>query len=322
MKYVTLSEALNLFAQIADSKGEQYRANAYRRAIIAPDETGADLARKIAEYRASGRIRELDNYLAQEDTRAWLQLSAILGFGPSTIRTLIARGIKTPDQLLSAVRAMRVKLNRVQTLGLQYHNELSRKIPREEVTSVSELIFLQIYRVAEQELGTADMHRVHVVTAGSYRRHARESNDVDILVTCMNDERRAECASKDQTFAPSFLRHLHEALRQTNAYVDVIALGKQKYSFLYRHRWVISIDIIYVPCESYYAALLYFTGSQIFNIWLREECKKKGYSLNQYGLVAPDGALRYLRSEEEIFDIIGIPYVPPQLRDNVPQMAR
>ena len=96
-------------------------------------------------------------------------------------------------------------------------------------------------------------------------------------------------------------------------FVDFIVIGKQKYSFLFFFEWVIHVDIIYAPFESYYPALLYFTGSQRFNIWMRELCKKNGFTLNQNAL-EKNGRAIDVNSEEDIFKAIGIDYVVPTSR--------
>lgn len=340
--YTTLNEALEMFAKIAAARGEQYRALAYRRAIIAASEThyvrsanrpegsgaaplGSDLARKVAEYRATGHIRELDALLEQPETKTWLDLDKILGFGPATIRALIATGIHSRADLLDAVKHQQIELSRVQELGLRYFDDLQRKIPREDVSRISEVVFTEIFRVATNILGPRSdrpqtQPRLLITTTGSYRRQAPESNDIDILIAADAPGSRRRAAGSD--FGRTLLHQIHDAMRALPGFIDILTLGNQKYSFLFRFRWVIMIDIIYVARDAYFSALVYFTGSQTFNIWMRELCKKKGFSLNQYGLTAPDGTMIQLKSEEHIFEILGIPYVLPANRNKPPLSPR
>jgi DNA polymerase/3'-5' exonuclease PolX len=63
------------------------------------------------------------------------------------------------------------------------------------------------------------------------------------------------------------------------------------------------IDIIYVPYESYYSALIYFTGPADFNRSLRLKAKKLGYKLNQYGLYK-NGKRIFVKSEDDIIEKI------------------
>jgi DNA polymerase/3'-5' exonuclease PolX len=325
-QYNTLEAALELFAKIADARGEPYRAQAYRRAIYTGTairdanvpKGNSDIDAKIAEYNSTrGHIRELDDLLAQPETRALIEFDKILGFGPSSIRYLISRGILTHAALIDAVRRQHIDITRMQELGLHYHKDLQRKIPREDVTRISEILYTEIFRTANDVFDGAA--RILVETTGSYRRRESESGDIDILIASPNMRQRNSKRKTTSDPGHAFFHNLHERMSAMDNFVDIISLGKQKYSFLFKFRWVISIDIILVPHQSYYAALLYFTGSQSFNIWLREQCKKKGYSLNQMHLTAPNGSIILLRSEEHVFEILGIPYIPPTHRSRAPQ---
>ena len=55
---------------------------------------------------------------------------------------------------------------------------------------------------------------------------------------------------------------------------------------------------------------LFLTGSQKFNIIVRGEAKRQGYKLNQYGLWQGDERIAG-KSEEQIFDALGLKYVRP-----------
>ena len=333
--YSSLNEAFELAAKIASARGEQYRALAYRRAIISPETVGSDLSGKIAEYKATGHIHDLDVLLSLPETRASLELSKILGFGPSTIRTLIGKGITSRESLIDNVKHQKITLTRMQNLGLQYFDDLQRKIPRDDVSRISEIVFTKIFESANEIFDSPETARQLLVeTTGSYRRHARESNDIDILVAGPDG---AHSRRQRGDLGHVLLHKVHERMSDLPGFIDIITLGNQKYSFLFRYHWVVSIDIIYVPRSSYFAALIYFTGSRSFNIWMRDQCKKRGYSLNQYGLTKidappaeeiaeeasesprdPERAIIRLDSEKHIFDILAIPYIPPANRDNPP----
>jgi DNA polymerase/3'-5' exonuclease PolX len=299
-QYSSLPGALELLAQIADARSESYRAIAYRRAIAMPDNAGSRVSAKIREYRSTGRIRELDRELARDDVRAMLELNDILGIGPATVRELVASGIKSRADLVRAIERQTVDLTRVQLLGVQYFDDLHRKIPRANVSAIAEIVLSQIYRAAD-----ACAKRMRAEIAGSYRRGARESGDIDIVV----GPRDEECNHR------AFLHDLHEIIRERDDFVGLIMIGAQKYSFLMRYRaHVVHVDIFYASPESYFAALLYATGSQQFNIRMREHCKKDGFTLNQEGLTK-DGRAIAASSEEDIFAAVGLQYVPPNERN-------
>jgi DNA polymerase/3'-5' exonuclease PolX len=81
------------------------------------------------------------------------------------------------------------------------------------------------------------------------------------------------------------------------------------------------IDILIADPSYYYFALLYFTGSYTFNIYMRKIALEKGYSLSEYGLKGKDKKIidtsNIINSEEDIFKFLNITYVPPNKRNIV-----
>jgi DNA polymerase IV len=86
------------------------------------------------------------------------------------------------------------------------------------------------------------------------------------------------------------------------------------------------LDILFVPWKERGAALIYFTGNDIFNRSLRLLASKKGMGLNQRGLFKDTmrgpgrvkltrGTLIASETEEEIFEILGVPWRPPEMRN-------
>lgn len=74
------------------------------------------------------------------------------------------------------------------------------------------------------------------------------------------------------------------------------------------------IDIRFISYDSYPTALLYFTGSSTTNKHMREIAKKKGMKLSEYGLFDKNGKPIKVSSERDIFYVLGMEYVPVQLR--------
>jgi len=92
---------------------------------------------------------------------------------------------------------------------------------------------------------------------------------------------------------------------------------KTKYmGFLkYKNNPIRRIDIRFVTFDSYYPALLYFTGSAEHNKKLRRIAKSKGYKLSEYGLVnIKNNEKIMINSEKEIFDFLELEYVEPKNR--------
>jgi DNA polymerase (family 10) len=110
---------------------------------------------------------------------------------------------------------------------------------------------------------------------------------------------------------------------------DVLASGPTKTSV--RTTKGLQVDLRVVPPEDWGAALVYFTGSKAHNIRLRTMAVKAGLKLSEYGLFrtgdgAGDGARARARdgdgdsiasaSEEEVYAALGLPWIPPPLRED------
>ena len=99
----------------------------------------------------------------------------VWGVGMSKASDLFAKGFSTVDELRTPEGI--AQLNRLQKLGLKYHEDLILRIPRDEITAMVELI----REVAESVV--ADKTGLRVVGVGSYRRGKKESGDCDVLVS-------------------------------------------------------------------------------------------------------------------------------------------
>jgi DNA polymerase/3'-5' exonuclease PolX len=83
----------------------------------------------------------------------------------------------------------------------------------------------------------------------------------------------------------------------------------------YKNNPVRRIDIRFVPYESYYSALLYFTGSMELNKTMRNVAKEKGLKLSEYGLHKIDDNTKLtINSEEEFFTALNMNYIEPKNR--------
>lgn len=134
-----------------------------------------------------------------------------------------------------------------------------------------------------------------VEIAGSLRRGKETIGDIDILVVGGDS--------------------LSEKIVKYPYIERVIAKGQTKVSVLLKNS--IQCDIRNVDEESFGAALCYFTGSKEHNIVLREIAIRRGYILNEYGLFKKDGNKKIAgKTEEEIYEKLGLQYIPPELREN------
>ena len=159
---------------------------------------------------------------------------------------------------------------------------------------------LEIVEELRSALPDGTIDRLEI--AGSLRRWRETIGDLDILVVSQQ---------------PVMVM---EAFRALSVVDDVIGAGDTKSSIVLTSG--LQVDLRVVEAQHWGAALQYFTGSQAHNVAVRELALKQGWSLNEYGLTAtgkgdgPEGEERFFTEEEDLYQFLGIDYVPPQMREN------
>lgn len=203
------------------------------------------------------------------------------------------------------------KLNHHQLIGIKYFDDISKKIPREEIIIIEKILKKVIL----------DMSKDFIVTiCGSYRRGRNRSGDVDTLITHNSIKTKSdlESSGKDVLTKIVFILenlgflvdHLTEG--STTKYMGVCICPK-------KGKIARRIDIRLVPYESYGAAILYFTGSKTFNTNMRTHALHKGYKLSEYGLFKMENGKEKEQvncpNEKDIFKVLDYPYAEPPERD-------
>lgn len=313
------AEIAAMFDQTADLlefKGEnQFRVRAYRRAartieglpqsvrgMLAAEQDlsdlpgiGKDLAGKIADIVASGHFVLLDQ-LKKKLPGDIGEIAGLPGLGPKRVKLLYDKlRIRTLDDLRRAVKGGR--LHELRGFGPVIEKKIAAALQKPTAVKRFKLAVAE----AEAEALVAYL-RDHgrVVVAGSYRRRRDTVGDLDILVTSKHG-----AAVGDKLAA-------YENVS------EVLAQGPTRTTVLLRSG--IQVDVRAVPEESYGAALLYFTGSKAHNIALRALANTRKWKLNEYGLFA--GKRRIAgASEEEVYQQLGLPYIPPEMREDRGEVA-
>ena len=133
--------------------------------------------------------------------------------------------------------------------------------------------------------------------AGSYRRGRETIGDLDLLVVASDRE-----SAMDQ----------FEGFPQRS---QTILRGDTKVSI--RVGKAFQVDLRIVEDDEFGAALQYFTGSQAHNVHVRRIAKQQGLKVNEYGVFRIDDESRVAgASEEEVYQTIGLTWVPPELRED------
>jgi len=285
---------------IYDVLGEKYRSVAYSNAISSLQQydlkeimdrkvpgVGKSIHTDIVEIFKTGKTARLADL--RKKYRVFKSFSQIPGFGPAAIKKLIAAGIVTIAQLKKVPN-----LTTAQKLGLKYHSDLEKSIPRKEVEELGKFV----YKVAQ----TTTDDKLSFIIAGSYRRGKVSSGDVDLILY-------------SKKYNKNLLKNLNATLKKAPNFVGVVASGQDILRIYYRFGGIVrKVDIFNTPIEDLPTFLLYSTGSAMFNQRLRLTLKKKGYKLSQNGLFKGDKKIP-IKNEHEVFDIAGIPYLEPKCRN-------
>ncbi|KAJ5767086.1 uncharacterized protein N7511_004702 [Penicillium nucicola] len=316
-----LQQMLDYYTQTAD----HWRSLGYRKAIIAlrkqPKKIstrtqaralpgiGERLADKIEEIVLTNRLRRLENTNETPEDRLIQKFLGVYGAGLTQASKWVAQGYMSLADLLE-----RAPLSKQQRIGVERYHDFSQRIPRKEVEAHGAIV-----RKAVQ---TEDRD-MQVIISGSYRRGAATCGDIDCLITKPGttlDQIRSVMLGLvvPKLFRCGFLQ-ASLALSSQNDGSKWHGASKIPGSNLWRR-----IDLLFVPDSEIGAALLYFTGNDIFNRSMRLLARKKGMCLNQKGLFADvlrtqqaklnAGRLIESRNERRIFEVLGVPWRPPEHR--------
>ncbi|MGA1997284.1 MAG: PHP domain-containing protein, partial [Bryobacteraceae bacterium] len=137
-----------------------------------------------------------------------------------------------------------------------------------------------------------------VTPAGSLRRGRETVGDLDLLVT-----------------GPNATRALATFVKYPRV-EEVLGHGENKASAKVG-REGLQVDVRALPRESFGAALQYFTGSKDHNVAIRTRAVRMGFKLSEYGLFrSGDETLVAAATEDSIYQTLGLPWIPPELREN------
>jgi DNA polymerase (family 10) len=256
---------------------------------------GADLAKKITELVETGQLAYHQEQLAKIP-RGLLDLLQLQTVGPQKVRLFYNQAnIRSVDELEAAARE-----GRLRTLpGMSEKSEENILKAIETFRRAAGRFRLDTaYETAE--ILTAwlrDSKSVEEVTpAGSLRRGRETVGDLDLLVT-----------GRD---APGIADHFIKF----PGIAAILAKGEDKVSVKLKND--LQVDVRLLERSAYGAALQYFTGSKEHNVALRDRAKRHGWKLNEYGIFHGEKVLAS-RTEEEIYAQLGLPWIPPELRENL-----
>jgi DNA polymerase/3'-5' exonuclease PolX len=257
---------------------------------------GGGIYQKALEILTTGTCGKLEELKEDDGTDAFDLFCGIHGIGPAAARSLVDAGYRTIADLRTATATGKLALTKTQAIGLDYCDKgLQERIPQAEM--------IRHERLLKDCIGAA----VRSDIVGSFRRNAPTSGDIDLLL-CSDDPRQLDRLVEDL----KKLKYVVATLAHgAHKFMGICQLGSQAFRRL---------DILLTPPEKYGFALLYFTGSQKFNILVRQHALTLGYSLNEHALSIVDKRAKpvpALPTEEHILEFLGLTFVKPADREHV-----
>lgn len=316
MENAEIAAVFNEMADLLDIQGgDRYRIRAFRRISRVLENLRAPVPSMIRQGAlgrtpgigdgAVGRIKEIlrsgtcaeHRHLVGSLPPGLRELMKVKGIGVKSVRHLYANErITSVAELEDAVRSGRItKLpgfgedqEKILTAIARYRREGGRLLLPEAVRIGSGMV----------EAIRAEFATVAAELTGSARRRKETVGDLDILV-----------ASHDP--APVVARFV-----MLPGIEEILVRGDSKCSALIRSGQ--QVDLRVIEPEAYGAGLHYFTGSQQHNIYIRARGNRRGIKISEHGVFRrmDEKLLDPAESEAAIFTAVGLPFIPPELREN------
>jgi len=282
---------------------------------------GEKIQKKIKEILETGVLASAEKAKELYNIDALDAFQNIYGVGPAKATELVKAGYTNITQLREAIKKNPKLLNDKQKIGLKYYEDLLERIPRDEMEEHRDIL---------DALKPVEMEDYETEIVGSFRREAQNSGDIDVLIR-VPDGTDAKTAKENLA--------LYVKMLEGFGYIEeVLALGEHKcmavsrideelLSELDERRYMAigrmyngkarRLDLLMTPDEEYAYAILYFTGSDRFNVAFRQYALDKGYTLNEHTLTpirAGVPSVPYMKTEKDIFKFLGLRYIEPSKR--------
>jgi len=314
-----LADLFNRIAILLEIKGEdRFKINAYRRVAESLEKetrdifelyregklmeipgVGKAIAQKISEILESGKL-EFYQRLTSEIPEKLIYLREVPEMGPKRIKAVWEKlGIDSVDKLEQAARqgklrdlpgfGPKVEQKILDAILAIKERRLNRRFPLGEGWKLSELVTGRLSRCNGVVMSSP---------AGSLRRMKDTIGDLDILVA-------AKTEAADEVI---------RAFTELDMVEEIMLSGPTKTSVRFKDD--LQCDLRIVEPSRWGTALQYFTGSQQHNVLLREVALKNNLSLSEYAVTdKASGREIVCASEEEVYRILGMSWIPPEIRE-------
>jgi DNA polymerase (family X) len=266
--------------------------------LIAIPSIGKAIALKIEEYITTGKIEYAEELKKRTsiNVEEFYHLEGV-GIGPKTVKAIHdSLGLNNLTDVERA--AMEGKIRSVPGFSYKKEESILRKIQSFKKDSGRYLLG-DVYPLVKQiEVRLSNIKGVkNAIAVGSFRRMKETLGDIDYLVV---------------SDTPEVIMDYFASMPEVD---QVVGKGPSK-TFVKLNNGM-DADLLVVPEESFGSALQYFTGSKEHDVALRKIAISKGLRLNEWG-VYDDHNNRLIASskEEEVYDLLGLEWIPPEMREN------
>ena len=279
------------------------------------DGIGAHTIERIKEILTDGKLSELDKFTdtSQDKEKILNEFETLVGVGRAKALEFYNLGITSIKMLKQKIKKGDIEVSEKVELGLKYYGKFEGNIPRGEITKVCKILQKIIDKI-NKEYKLDDTNKYIFEICGSYRRERPTSGDIDVLVSKLGEKTKIN-------HLEIFINKLKEKIKTNEdkpLLVDDITDKNFETKYMgfckYKENPVRRIDVRFITYDSYYSALLYFTGSADLNKKMRNIAKSKGLKLSEYGLFKDDGSKLKINSEEEFFKALGMEFIEPKFR--------
>jgi len=326
-----IARELEAFADLLEAKGVEYKPRAYRRAaenvrdhtaaidglategedaVAEIEAVGDAISAKIVEYVETGAIAELET-LREELPVEMEALTGVEGVGPKTVGRLYEElEVETLDDLEEAAEAGEIR--ELSGFGEKTETNILDGIPFAREAHQRELLGMaRPYGEAVCTYLEGISAVEEIALAGSIRRWKPTIGDVDVLVGSTDGET------------------VIQAFTDWNECDRILSAGTSKATIRADD---IQIDLRVVDPAEFGAALQYFTGSKSHNVAVRNRALDRELKVNEYGVFDvsnvsdPEADQRIGErvageTEQDVYDAVGLSWVPPELRENRGELA-
>lgn len=267
---------------------------------------GANSLKRIDEILKTGKLSEIK---ITEETEKYLkfinELEDIFGIGRKKAYELFKNhNIKSIAELKKKYNSSEIELPPNIVKGLLYVDKIKENIPRQDIEKLENILLDTTFEIDPKLFG---------IVCGSYRRQNKTSNDIDIVIFHSDMKTKKDIENNKKNYLEIYISKLKEKKiiidSLTSDFVKTKYMGICSLNGTLRR-----IDIRYIAFNSYYPAILYFTGPKDLNTKMRQIALTMNYTLNEYGLYDEKNNEIIIKSEKDIFEKLGMEYLSPEKR--------